>query len=89
MAQLYSVSGSASSADGTGISHVTITIEGENLPQSRSTKTDSLGNYSLENIPIGKYSIRAIFSGFLTKPRPLEIVGGGHATANFEMRPSP
>ena len=64
-AQSGRVLGTVSDTAGRPIQYAQIFVIGSSL----STLTDSLGRFSLENVPVGRQDIRAVFVGF----RPLLV----------------
>ena len=47
--------------------------------------TDADGEYEIENVPAGTYTVRASFVGFDAKTQTVAVLGGQTATANFAL----
>jgi hypothetical protein len=58
----YRVEGKVLGAGGTPVTGVTVTIGG------RSTTTDSSGSYSLEQLPVGSYTVKPTMQGCIFEP---------------------
>jgi hypothetical protein len=61
------------------VPNATVVVTGTGL--TRSGKSDGQGRYTIPNLPLGKYSLRADASGFLTFLRPEVSIGPGQANA--------
>src|SRR5438309_3016560 len=66
LAQISTTSISGHVADSGGLNMPNVQVSAVNLETgvSRSTVSDSLGNYSLQFLPIGQYRVEADFTGF-------------------------
>lgn len=60
----------------------------ETSPSFGSVLTDSGGNYSLKNLPVGEYEVEVSKVNFSSVTNNLSIVGGKTTTANFSLTPS-
>ena len=54
---------------------------------NRGASTDENGNYTIDNIPDGSYSITASYVSYKTKSKTVEV-SGGTATVNFKLQPT-
>ena len=73
----YSISGQATSG-GRGISGVAVSLSG---PASKSTKTDSKGNYKFTVLPNGDYTITPAKTGYNFNPQSIAVnVNGNNPT---------
>jgi TonB-dependent starch-binding outer membrane protein SusC len=82
LAQDGSVTGNVSEAEtGESMPGVNVVIEGLNV----GTSTDLDGNYTIENIPAGSYTITARFIGYTSKSKTVDVTGGQASTINFKL----
>jgi hypothetical protein len=62
------------------ISNATVTVENETLlREARTTKTDSIGNYQVTNLPPGEYIVRVSQPGYEDSVESVTVVPGGDA----------
>ena len=84
-AQEGSVSGNVTEAKtGEVLPGVNVVIEGINLGAS----TDLDGNFTIANVPVGSYTITALFIGFTSSSKSVEVTDGGTATVDFRLESS-
>ncbi|MCW5979419.1 MAG: SBBP repeat-containing protein [Bryobacteraceae bacterium] len=69
---VYKISGRIARANGTAIAAVTLTLSGT---QSKTTQTDSSGNYSFTGLTAGNYTIKPSRSGFSFTPASRAYTG--------------
>src|SRR6185312_5588220 len=69
-AETGSISGVVRSADGAGMSGVTVTVKGPYLPAGRTVVADADGTFSFQRLPPGKYDVAAELSGLGNVSRP-------------------
>jgi outer membrane receptor for ferrienterochelin and colicins len=69
------------SSEKKGVPRASIVIMGTNY----KTKTDSLGNYNLENIPEGNYKIQVIANSFQTSKKNIIVKKDGNTIVDFEL----
>ncbi len=84
---LYDITGRITDPSGAGVSGVFVSVSG---PMSRSTTSDSNGNYLINDLPAGgDYVMTLSKANFLFEP-PLQNFNNlsGHQTANFTALPS-
>ena len=80
------ISGTVTGPDGvTPISGATLQVYVGSAAGSSST-TNAGGNYSLNNLSAGTYSIQANAQGYVTMSQTATLSGGGTATANFSLK---
>ena len=85
---------SAFAQTGTLSGTITDAASGETLPGSnilivelsRGSATDVDGNYTIEKIPVGTYTIRASFLGYSVNEQEVNI-GSGENTLNIQLQP--
>ncbi len=58
-----------------------VVIEGTNLGAS----ADLDGNYVIENVPVGSYTLKASFIGYKTESASVQVANGQTATVNFQL----
>lgn len=68
-------------SNGEGVPFVNIMIEGTNIGVS----TDADGNYQLNDLPVGRYTIHAHALGYEHIAEEVNIDGGAPAQINFEL----
>lgn len=81
-AQTGAVRGTVSSSG--GLSFATVVIQGSGF----GTSTDSAGNYALDKLPVGKYTIRASATGYQPQVRDIIIREGIVLQADFDLLPA-
>jgi hypothetical protein len=59
-----SISGTVRDPQGSAVPNAQVVIEEETTAQTRTVKTNSDGSYSVESLPIGRYSVSVSPSGF-------------------------
>ena len=55
----------------------------------QSDLTDTNGNYTLGDVPIGDRTVTASATGFLTQQEPTTVTDGGTSTVDFMLDPEP
>src|SRR4029453_1145661 len=71
-------------ATGSVLQGVTLTVAGTALTAPRTVVTDDHGGYVLDSLPVGRYLVTAVFSGF--EPRTTEVqVGASGATLDIML----
>src|SRR5690349_14612014 len=83
-----SVSGQVTSAEGTALPGVTVTVTSPNLQGTRSTTTSSQGDYNLPLLPPGDYQVSYELEGFLTAQHSVKVAGGLQARIDVELAPN-
>ncbi|HTK96102.1 MAG TPA: carboxypeptidase regulatory-like domain-containing protein [Terriglobales bacterium] len=69
-------------SNGAAVASVTVTAGGA------TTLTDTSGNYTLANLPVGNYSVTATKSGWGTQTRTASVTAGANTTVNFQLATS-
>lgn len=77
-----SVKGAILSADGQPVPGVTVLLDGTDFV----TETDTKGNYVLEHIPEGSYSLSVSGVGFTAVHRAITVSGGDPKPEDFSIR---
>ncbi len=54
---------------------------------SMGASTDLDGNYSIQNIPSGRYVIRVSYIGYVTREISVRVAGGGKLTEDVKLKP--
>ena len=81
-----SISGTVNDSTGAVVANATITITDTDLNQSRTLKTDNLGQYSTTDLPAGHYSVKAEATGFkVTLMTGIELKAGAAQRADFHL----
>ena len=70
---------------GTPIPNVLVTVEG---PASRSTRTEG-GRIAIEELPLGRYTVRFEQAGFITVERDLNATAGKPIEMKITLKPLP
>ena len=82
-----SLSGRVLDQTGAAISGASVTAENLDTAVTRSTVTDQAGRYELLALPIGRYEVRAVKSGFAEQIRSgIQLVVGQDATADLKLQ---
>ena len=82
-----SLSGRVTDQTGAVVSGATVTARNMDTGRSRSTITDQAGRYELLALPIGRYEVRAVKSGFAEQVRTgILLVVGQDATVDLSCR---
>ncbi|MCA9736916.1 MAG: TonB-dependent receptor [Gemmatimonadetes bacterium] len=86
-AQLATLQGRVVDAEGAAVFAAAVQLfrPGEEAP-FRTTETDRVGYYRLEDLPAGRYDLRAGRLGFTLTTRPLEIRAGAVQTVDLELQ---
>ena len=81
-----SVVGSVQDQSGAVVPNVSITITNKATGLTRESKSDESGNYSINNVLPGSYTVKTNVSGFRTLTREnLEVAAGTVARADFAL----
>lgn len=70
---------------GTPVPNVAVTVEG---PASRSTRTEG-GRIAIEELPVGRYTVRFEHDGFVTLERELTAAAGKPIEVRVTLKPLP
>jgi iron complex outermembrane recepter protein len=81
-AQGERITGKVSSSNGTPLEFVNISLRGTNL----GAISNQSGNYSIQDIKAGSYTITASFIGFNTVSKEITIIQGQVAEINFVLQ---
>lgn len=78
--------GLVTDASGAAVQNAQLTAVGDRAPRGLETTSDSRGNFSFTNIPIGTYAITAAAQGFSTfKAQNVEVKLGSQTTVNPKL----
>ncbi|HYG64340.1 MAG TPA: TonB-dependent receptor [Thermoanaerobaculia bacterium] len=83
-----SVSGRVTSAEGTALPGVTVTVTSPQLQGTRSATTSAQGDYNLPLLPPGDYQVNYELAGFLTAEHSVKVAGGLQARIDVELAPN-
>jgi len=81
------LSGTAVATDGTPLPAVSITLTGGIEEKTLLAVTNAAGNYYLQQLVPGDYTLTAQLVGFTTATMDLTLIAGQSATANIQMSP--
>lgn len=81
-----SLSGLAADPSGAALPHVTITVTDESNGYSRTVQTDAAGAYSMQDLPIGEYSVKVSCAGFNTLSEKITLAVGQRAREDFRLQ---
>ena len=81
-----SLSGLATDPNGAALPHVTVTVHNKETGYSRTVQTDAAGAYSLQDLPIGPYSLVVTDSGFSTLNADVTLTVGQRARQDFKLQ---
>jgi len=70
-------------SSGKPLADAVIAVEGSDF--TSETKTNESGNYSVNNIPVGKYGLKVSLAGFKDQKNPLILPSGQLMTVNFSL----
>jgi esterase/lipase superfamily enzyme len=82
-----SVVGVTSDSAGGALAGITVTLTNKETQAQFETKSDSEGNFRLDAIPVGRYSVTARILRFSTLTTELEVSVGQTASLNLTFRP--
>jgi hypothetical protein len=79
--------GTVTDASGGVLPGVTVTVVNDDTALTRTTVTDSNGNYVIPALPVGRYTVSAELQGFRKAQRTgFELNADGRLTANFALQ---
>jgi hypothetical protein len=81
-----SLSGLATDPSGAALSRVSVTVKNDATGYTRTVRTDSAGAYSMQDLPIGDYSLTVSDQGFQTVQEKLTLTVGQRARADFHLK---
>ncbi len=81
-----SLSGLATDATGAALPNVTVMAMDEANGYSRTVQTDSAGAYSLQDLPIGEYSVTVSASGFAPVTEQVTLAVGQRMREDFHLK---
>lgn len=81
-----SLSGLATDPSGATLPHVTVSVTENSTGYTRSVRTDNSGAYSMQDLPIGDYSVDVSDSGFNTLHEKITLTVGQRARADFHLQ---
>lgn len=68
-------------SEGKPVEFANIALQGSSM----GAVSDALGNYSIQNIPVGTYLVRVSFIGFNNSDQKITLIGGENAILNFDL----
>jgi hypothetical protein len=80
-----SVSGTVTDPTGAVVANASVTLTNTERGTSRTTVTDQSGLYSMPNLPVGAYSLKASVAGFETSVRRGVLEVGNALTLNVQL----
>jgi hypothetical protein len=81
-----SLSGLATDPSGAALPKVNVTLTDESTGYSRTVQTDSAGAYSMQDVPIGTYSVAVGDSGFESITEKIVLTVGQRAREDFHLQ---
>ncbi len=81
-----SLSGLASDPSGAALPNVTVTITDEATGYTRTVQTDTAGAYSLQDVPIGHYTVKVMAQQFSPITEHLGLSVGQRAREDFHLQ---
>lgn len=81
LAQTGTITGTVTDMTGNPVIAATVVLEGTTI----GAATDVEGNYSIQQIPVGSYSLRASSIGFKPKKMNIDVSSGQSLTFNFQL----
>ncbi len=81
-AQHAALTGKVNSLSGEPMGAATVALEGTTLGEI----TDTYGNFTIEEIPAGTYTVKATFLGFLTTSEEITLKDGQSLNKNFALQ---
>ena len=83
-----SIQGSVTDATGAAVPEAQVTVSSADIGVKRTVETDAGGNFTVTELPLGRYIVTATKSGFRTElMRNVEITVGAVARANLTLSP--
>ncbi len=80
--------GTVKDQSGAVVPGATVTVSNEGTGMTRGTRSDNSGNYVFTPIPIGLYSVRAVYRGFTTEQRQhIRVQVQQQVVVNFTLTP--
>jgi hypothetical protein len=81
-----SLSGLATDPSGAALPKVSVTLTDESNGYSRTVQTDSAGAYSMQDVPIGTYSVAVGDAGFESITEKIVLTVGQRAREDFHLQ---
>jgi hypothetical protein len=81
-----SLSGLATDPTGAAIPHVSVTVTDQATGYARTVQTDAAGAYSMQDLPIGQYTVTVSGSGFQSLNEKLTLAVGQRAREDFHLQ---
>jgi galactose oxidase-like protein/carboxypeptidase family protein/glyoxal oxidase-like protein/Kelch motif protein len=93
VAKIIKIGGTSGGGTGNGAisGHVSDVTSGNALSGATvsysggSTTTDASGNYTLNNVAAGSYTVTASLTGYLSRSQSVTVTSGATTTANFQL----
>ena len=79
------IAGKVTANDGLVIVGATVVVEGITLPEAI---TDENGDYTINNVPVGNYTVTASATGYIEESLPAEVSQGQTTVVNFVLIPT-
>ena len=79
------IAGKVTANDGLVIVGATVVVEGTTLPEAI---TDENGDYTINNVPVGNYTVTASATGYIEESLPAEVSQGQTTVVNFVLIPT-
>ena len=81
-AQNGTIKGNITDVNGVSLTGANDLIQGFTLGAS----TDKDGNFSIDDVPAGTYTVEAQFIGFITLAQTVSVASGRASTVNFQLQ---
>ena len=81
LAQTGSVTGTIKTSDGQPAAYVNVSLKGT----GKGAQTDAAGNFKIEKIKTGSYTIVASFVGLVSKSETVQVTDGQETTISFTL----
>jgi hypothetical protein len=81
-----SLSGLAVDPSGAALPHVSITVTDDATGYTRTVQTDDAGAYSMQDLPIGQYTVSVTASGFTPQTQHVPLAVGQRVREDFHLR---
>ena len=78
------IAGKVTDTDSTTIEGATVVVEGTSLPEAT---TDENGDYTINNVPVGNYTVTASATGYIKDSQLADVSEGGTTVVDFTLTP--
>src|SRR5262245_25698915 len=88
-AQVGTLTGTVKDPNGSVVTNLQVSVKNDETGEIRTATTNAEGRFKIENLPIGRYSVSAIRSGFKPAESQVIIESGRTATLEFKLEIAP